>query len=1512
MKKIVIWLPFVLLLFAFINVRAEVPNLVLEKLSVEDGLSQGSVYSITQDKEGLLWLSSETGIDVYDGYSFRQILGPDGDFNGFPGAKTLVAENGSIWLNIIGKGLYLYDKYKNSYQFMLLNDPANKDYQVIDFIEAENSKKLWVATSKTVGLFNSENQQFKAVVDLSEVLKGYSQIYQISQHQEHLFIGTRIGVYVYHITSKKLVKLPLIVKENTSPDNFQEAEAKYAYNVSTYNNRLYIGSNDGVFSLNITDIDAFIDGHVPLPDYELIIENVSTWRFLIHQNYLYVTSEQGVNSIDLISNQGDHLFAFSDYFAKIANDTVVALTVDNNGTFWLGSEANGIIKWDPKSALVENYSYEKDKAISLSDNNVTNVLSHRTEANSLWVGTSNGLNLVNRQGKTVEHFAVDHDKSSYFSEGNIERLHYGENNTLWLVTATGLKLFDINTKTLQPLPFDDEIIQRLQTEENHSRVHQNTLWIASHDDLFAIDLTTGEIDELVELREQIGKNNIWNFFPPIDSPDDTICFTTNSTLWQFNRKTRDLKILYQQPGMLDTDWSYIDSFTIDKKNRLWLAFTGQGVIGVNLNDKTDVIEYNRLNSVIDNNVYGIKMDIEGDIWFSSHSGIYLLNMATNHIRKFDITDGLVGNEFNANAYTTLLNNAFAYGSMSGLSIFDPILLKRIRGNQQYKVAITNVELLSRDLNTSLYYENNAIVDLNYDDVGLRIDFTTFNFSSKKEVLFNYKLLGDKTVEYPSTYENYVIFPNLASGDHTLEIKAKSPITGMFSQPTYLQLQVQYAPWKSPVAYVFYGFLSFFIVLLWLIKKRQQKVSLLAAHEQVKFRENRLQLALKGSDSEVWDWTAHNNVFYAKRINEELNYQYELSSASFYTYFEHIHDDDKDNFANAWWRFVDNANLTDTFVCTYRLRRSDGKWLWYKDLGKIVELNEQNKPKRITGLYTNITQSKADEEKALFYGEAFRQTKDWVLIIDQDFTSVISNEAIRLVFDWTQEEFPFTPDLFALSLERKCFYRKVMMQLKVHEHWRGEEDIVAADGNRYHVLVNISVGVSPSGGYHYICVFTDITAQKDAEKELRYLANYDNLTGLPNRSLLLQRIEHSVHIAQQKSSNIALFFIDLDRFKQVNDTLGHDSGDILLKTVTQRLLNSLRSNDLVARLGGDEFVILIERFSNKNELSLIAKKIIQEVELPVTLKETVVSIGASIGISIYPDDGIDSNELLRNSDIAMYNAKQNGRNNYQFFEPSMNDAAIKRLTQEGKIKLAVSQKQFINYYQPVVNAYKDTPVGVEMLMRWPTDKGMVSPNEFIPLAEELGLIMQMTESALKQAFQELKKWRELQPDFYISVNISAHHFMKGSLVTVFHRLLLTYKIPAQAVRIELTETAFISEPEQAIVIMQKLNDLGIKLALDDFGQGYSSLSYLKKLPLDVIKIDRSFISSIGRTSADEAIINATILLADSLGMSCIAEGVETSEQLTYLLERKCYLIQGYFYHKPMPAEDILSLLMRDND
>lgn len=1509
-KLLSLLLVFLVTISVVVNSEAAIENLSLDHLSVDDGLSQGSIYSMMQDKTGYIWLSTTSGVNIYDGNKVRQLSGPDNSFENVAIYDVIEDHNGVIWLNVDGRKLYSYNPKTDKYQDIQFKVTQEDDYYIANLIY--NNNKIWILTSKTLGFYDFLTKEYRQVLNLEPELVGDLTLFQMALNDGVIYIGSRVGAFTYNIETMQWKKLPLIQLSQTD-DKVNNANNKKIFTLKVSHETLYLGTGDGLFSLNVNNMKDYIKGESQLSNYELLIENVATWQILFDKELLYLASDKGLYSLNTISKKSEFLFGFSDYFDNISDNNITALIKDHLGDFWLGSNAVGAYKWNPNKELVKNYSHKKNDPASLSYNEVWHAMPDSNKSDFLWVATSNGLNFIELAKQRVSSFLINEDSKSLFTKSHIYSLWPFTSEQMFISTAQGIYLFDKNIKEIIPLPFSDEVNKLLKMEQFDLFKQDDFLWLVNGEGIYKVNLETNHVDTLTEVSTQFPPERLLYFLGPLPN-SDWFLMSSNDGLWGANVNTREFKQVYKDEGILKGEFVAIDNWAIDKKNILWLSFSGKGLIGLSLSDFNEEYYYHKANSIIDNNVYGVLADKAGDIWFSSHNGIFMLDSESHHISHFTRKNGLGATEFNSRAYTKLNDGRFVYGSMEGVSLFDPLKLKKVQAeaNDSFNVNVTAVDLLSRKLTLPLIIEDNATINLKYDDVGIRIEVSTFSFGDERSILYKYKLSGENDIAYPPSRDPYINFPSLESGNHTLSIQAKSPYTGAYSEPVNINFKVTFAPWRSPIALFFYCLLFIGLMSAWYHFRKKQQQLLLEAHEQVKYRENRLQLALTGSNSEVWDWQADENLMFGKRISFDLGY---LEEALFYSFDEHIalvHPEDFDDFMCRWQLFINSANLNDNFTCTYRLKTANEEWLWFKDLGKIVAIDSNNKPTRVTGSYTNVTDSRAKEERAQYYGDAFQQTKDWVLIIDEKISKVTANHSVRTVFNWPEEEFYFTENTLGLSKKHQRFYKNLMLSLKEGEDWRGDE-LINAGNEEYHVIINITVGRnSVSNALHYLFVLTDISAQKSAENELRILANYDHLTGLPNRSLLLERIKHAIEHSHRHRKSLALFFIDLDRFKQVNDSLGHDNGDILLQETTKRLEAVLRIDDTVARIGGDEFVVLLENFSNNNQLSKIAEKIIAAIEKPVGIDKNLVSVGASIGISVFPDDGNNSDELLRHADVAMYHAKNAGKGTFKFYTAQMNIEAMARLSKESALKLAVKNNEFINHYQPIVDAHTGKAVGVEMLMRWQTATGLVSPDEFIPLSEELNLIIMMTELALERACEDLKKWLKHRPNFYVSINLSVQHFVKIDLAKSMSELLTRYKLPSNVLRVEVTESTLISEPENAITTMQQLSALGIVLALDDFGTGFSSLSYLKKLPLDIIKIDRSFVSGIGLNDADEAIVDTTLVLAKRLKMHCIAEGVETIEQLNYLTANECHYIQGYFYGKPMPAKDILQKLVLDKE
>ena len=447
---------------------------------------------------------------------------------------------------------------------------------------------------------------------------------------------------------------------------------------------------------------------------------------------------------------------------------------------------------------------------------------------------------------------------------------------------------------------------------------------------------------------------------------------------------------------------------------------------------------------------------------------------------------------------------------------------------------------------------------------------------------------------------------------------------------------------------------------------------------------------------------------------------------------------------------------------------------------------------------------------------------------------------------------------------------------------------------------------------YLGAISDISELKAAQLQMENLAFYDPLTGLANRRLFRNRLEKAVKTAQRHQSSMALLFLDMDQFKRVNDTLGHDAGDLMLKEVAHRLTAAVRENDTVSRIGGDEFTILLTDVHHNNDVLVVAEKLLRMLAKPIRIKGQDIVTTVSIGITLTPDDSTDANTLMKNADLAMYRAKELGRNNFQFFSEDMNRSIMEHLALEKEISEALTREQFSLVFQPKISLFDFHITGVETLLRWNhPEKGFIPPDRFIPVAEETGQILEIGSWVLEQSCRQISsliRSKILPPTTKVAVNLSARQFNDPNLLNRIRSVIEISKIPPpQCLELELTESTLMDDVESAIVTMQEIKKIGISIAIDDFGTGYSSLAYIKRFPIDVLKVDRSFVMDIPGDQNDMAITAAVIAMAHKLSMTVVAEGVETEEQLHFLRRNNCDEGQGYLFSRPLSLPQLHQFL-----
>jgi diguanylate cyclase (GGDEF)-like protein/PAS domain S-box-containing protein len=612
--------------------------------------------------------------------------------------------------------------------------------------------------------------------------------------------------------------------------------------------------------------------------------------------------------------------------------------------------------------------------------------------------------------------------------------------------------------------------------------------------------------------------------------------------------------------------------------------------------------------------------------------------------------------------------------------------------------------------------------------------------------------------------------------------------------------------------------------------------------------------------------------------------------------------------------LDSPNIKSASVQNERpiqttFKRADGGTILVE---VFVSLVEHEGAPATQLVFSNITNRKESDAKLQQAAQIIEHTMEGVLITDVDREIESVNPAFTEITGYSKSDIIHKqPQLLISNKHSMEFLNELWDHVTDTGSWRGELWNQRKNGEVYPVWMTISCVRDDKGdALHYVMVFSDITSLKQTQSQLEHLAHHDSLTNLPNRLLFEDRLEHALAQAKRQNRQLAVLFLDLDRFKNINDSLGHAMGDELLKEVAKRLQNILRDDDTAARLGGDEFTVLVENIDDPSQAAVVASKIQDKFKSPFKIAGRELHITASIGISIFPDDGKDVADLTKNADAAMYQAKEQGRNNYRYYTSELTRSAFERLLLETELRSALNEDQLLLYYQPQISLKNGEMTGAEALLRWHHPRlGIIPPARFIPLAEESGLIHEIGNWVLNETCQQTRYlYKQGLFQGRMAINLSVRQIMQTDLILRFEQIIAESGCPPEILQLEVTEGIFMGQMKHSVPVLDVFKKLGVSIAIDDFGTGYSSLSYLKQLPIDKLKIDRSFIRDMPHDSDAVAITQAIVSLGKNLGLRITAEGIETMAQQSLLQKMGCQEGQGYLYSPPVPAEVFEQMLM----
>ncbi|AHY44803.1 PAS domain S-box protein [Stutzerimonas decontaminans] len=680
-------------------------------------------------------------------------------------------------------------------------------------------------------------------------------------------------------------------------------------------------------------------------------------------------------------------------------------------------------------------------------------------------------------------------------------------------------------------------------------------------------------------------------------------------------------------------------------------------------------------------------------------------------------------------------------------------------------------------------------------------------------------------------------------------------------------------------------------------------------EELGESEARLNLALDASGLGLWDWDLQHNRVHHSRLEVVFGIGLQKRRAEDGAQLPDIHPSDLE--AVRATLIAHLKGETELYGVEFRAVRADGSEMFIEDRGRVIQRDPSGRALRMIGTRRDVSDVRRQAEQQRLAATVFEAASEGMVIMDANYRVLAVNDACCELSGYGREELlGRSIARIAGSPESQRQYQAMREALERNGHWQGELIETRKSGEVYPQWVQLrEVRAADDSVTHVVAFISDLSVRRKIEERLRYLTHYDDLTGLANRGLFKERLHDACQRVRRNGRNLAVLYIDLDRFKLLNESLGHEAADALLREVSRRLSMTLTEADTIARLSGDEFVVLLDAYGSLSSLAHLGSRLLQRIRKPMTIGEQELVISASIGVSLLPDNSRDADALLRQANSAMQQAKHLGGNTLQFFTDRPQASSMHYLQLENQLRKALELSQLEVFYQPRLSLADDRLEAAEALVRWRhPELGLVAPAQFIPLAEETGLIIPLGEFVLREACRQARQWQlEGLAEIRVSVNLSVKQLRQGNFVSLVRQVLEETGLPATMLELELTESQLLDDIDNAISISEQLRALGVRLAIDDFGTGFSSLSYLKRFPVDYVKIDRSFICELEHSSQDAAITRAIIAMVHSLERKVVAEGVETQAQMDFLKANHCDEIQGYLLSPPVPVEQFVELL-----
>lgn len=1465
--------PFFVILLLFISciVPSMAQELVQRVFSARDGLSTATINDISFGEDGFVWLGTEQGLYRLSNSKIRRVDKTAGESQLFDSYINLVTNIDSDHLLVSSQTrLYIYNIPTNRFTEMGKTSSSRyfADEGVVSYVRQADGQLLLLTFSGKLYRFNSQDFSLQ-LIHKGKLDDKVNWRHMLQLSDNSLLFASAHTLEMRSAEGELLTSLPWKESYGAIRGLFRDSKG-----------RLWILSSKGLHKLEQATSSLEIISELPYFMSRMLEDK---------QGNLWIASRKGL--ILWRPETADYVLYGDELKQRARIDYIHDMAVDDSGIIWVGGSGDGLALIAPQADFLRDV-YSKSSKYKLDTEMVWSIYS---EGDKTWLGTDGSLAVIHESSSTSQGiippgFEVN-DSIYRLNSLNADYLVLGTSNGLFVVHKQTGESMSFATWTQGIESLTGQIVLSIEADWSMP----GRLWFGTNKGLY---YWQPGMKDPVEHVLALGQ----------DAPSRTIIFATLrdslGRLWLSGNRFF---------GYLDEQGQYVSklglfaqeipskigSFLEVSPGVIWFASLQQGLFEYQIS--TDSLHSLTRDWQLDCDAILSMVSTKTANFILCNAILVRQDKTTGEITTLDQNDGFISDEFNEGSVFYRQDKGLYLGSPDGAMLVEPNKLQHRQNTNRVFLESVSV-YYGKDTHTYLRPQALSVIEPGANLISFQLSST--DYLDDTPLTLQYRILKkNDPSERPFLLledQSQLNISGLNAGEYTLEIKHKN--NGVWVSDAYrfdFELtqnwwQSQWFKWLVSLC-IFIAFIS----MLWYRHRQVERFKKI--NQALVDSDDRLRQALRGSDSDLWEWRSDTQMIYldnnAGLLGDADFVHCPLSELP-------VHENDRDRVRGEWIALLEDKG--ELFESEYRYYRPDGSCGWLRVRGRAVDYQPGTGAiARVAGIYSDISVQRELESEINLLAQAFENTTEGMLILDANETVIISNLAANLIFTTKPNE------LIGLSLSE--LVRKSEINLSVDgllgngTSWNGERELLRRDKRTFPAWINISMMKAENSLIkHYVLVFSDISERKQNELNLRYLANNDVLTGLANRAMFTRRLTQIISFATLNDEKLALLFLDLDRFKHVNDSYGHSMGDALLVEAARRLQSCLTENHLVCRFGGDEFVILLRDAGDIDGINHVADSLLKTIEQPFKLEGREFFISTSIGISVWPDDSIDPETLIKNADLAMYHAKEEGRGNFQYYSSERNAEALYHLRLEADLRKAIERDEFTLNYQPQVDIlHQDRVVGVEALIRWhhPED-GLIRPDIFIKVAESCGLIVDIDRWVFKQACQDAARWHtEFEQSYKLSVNVSAVSFRQADFIDGLKDILTETGMPASLLTVEITEGVLMKELHVAKAHLRKLKALGVKVSIDDFGTGYSSLAYLRHFEVNSLKIDRSFLIDIGVNKADQAIVSSIVELARNLKLEVVAEGVESHEQLEQVFSRGCYLIQGYYFAKPMARNEL---------